>query len=1651
MLFVTLFFILFQYVTGTEKDFSENGMKNDSSPDAFSSYSDRSFHYELATLTSNGVVTITNNVMLLSVIQLVGLENISITGHDNPTVNCDNAGGIHFDNCHNCTVIGITWEKCGTKSDSKPALRLYNSSDIIIQNCSFQHSVARAVALSEMSGKVIINSCKFLFNYFKGHGTAINYYNKHLDVQYQFTIINCNFTHNGISIVKSIVYIGSSSNSSLKQMYFMNSVFSNNKGIPLYISHQRIVASGKILFNGNVADKVGAICIFNHAKLVFHKSDTKIVNNKILYMGGVLYVGYHSSVTFEGNSTVRINNNQAKEYGGALYIQNSYVTFEGKSTLTINNNQANEYGTVFYIKKSDVTFGGNSVIKINNNHAKFGGFFYAERNSYVTFEGNSTVTIKNNTQGKLCDPDLNILENSHVKFKGNCTVIISNAVDGALHVWNNSSVTFEGKSTVTFNNNHAKKCGGILEIWTNCDITFEGNSTVTFNNNKVEHNGGTLYIKENSDVLFQGNTMVTINNNQVKDDSGTFHIRQNSSVIFEGNSVITINDNKVEGDGGAFFIRDKSDITFKGNSTVAIYNNQANGDGGALYIVVKSKFTSEGNSTVTINNNQAEDNGGALYIKDSSDVSFEGNSTVIIKNNQAKGNGGALYIEDNCDVTFKQQSTVTFNNNQAIYNGGALYSWLHSNIAFTGNSAVKFTNNTAKNSGGALHFSSNCSVLFQEYSFVEFYNNTASSHGGALSGQDNCSVKIKGSSIAIFSNNEAVDGGGALYSNNNCHIKFQENSSIKFSNNKATNSGGAILSKYSSKIIFENNCTTTFNHNEASSKGGAIFIQSNILFKENSTVKFNNNKATFGGALHISNVTFEENAVVTFDNNEALLNGGALYSHFLITLKQKCTIIFTNNRAENGGAAFTSTSTILVSEYSNVTIKNNVAKQNGGAICFDELISAMFKDLSTITVAFNTANYGGGIYIKITQSTKYFNLSELYFSNNTARVSGDILYIDVVKSCNVSCLTDRIVGISNETLQRGSVGNKVATSPSTLKIHYPAKCIKNNTAECELYYIESIMLGQEIIIYACLLDYYNQPAEATQFKVISEIYKLFFVHGSEFTSISCNHTIEGISIIGNKPISGLPLNFSVILSLYTRKSERKTISVKLTVGLSPCHPGFYYQGKSQICECYNNSGIVHCSGSSSTIKRGYWFGHVTGIPTVTFCPINYCNFTCCKTTNGYYDLSPERANQCRSQRSGTACGSCEKGYTLSFDSAECIDINKCSIGLTILVVMLTVLYWFAVVVTVFITRYYRVNIGYLYAFTYYYTLVDILLKQHTNELHIMVIIMSSIAKMTPQFLEQFCLFENMSGIDQQFLHYTHPIAISVILIIINWLARYYKRFSAFISRGIIHAICLLMLLSYTSVATTSLLLMRSLSFVDVDKVYTYVSPDIQYFHGRHLAYGIIAIMFTLLVVIGLPLLLLLEPFLNRKVNFYRIKPLLDQFQGCYKKRYRYFAAYYMICRLIILTIIIVNTSEVFISQCLLIIASIIIALIHLMVRPYSDNILNMSDGVILHLMTLVTVLPLFEYYDTFNSSVLIGIAFVLVILPLVYFVVIKTFTSKQTLKEIIKNIITYCYKTQESEPNNVIANNTAASYNFDLIIDDNMRRNTTVCEMYVSI
>ena len=717
-------------------------------------------------------------------------------------------------------------------------------------------------------------------------------------------------------------------------------------------------------------------------------------------------------------------------------------------------------------------------------------------------------------------------------------------------------------------------------------------------------------------------------------------------------------------------------------------------------------------------------------------------------------------------------------------------------------------------------------------------------------------------------------------------------------------------------------------------------------------------------------------------------------------LAENTFVAFTNNTAENGGAMCVVRSGVILADYSYAGFISNTATGNGGAVYLGNNFNATLNDSASLFGSHNTANrFGGVIYGDLTHNSYgkiTFNSNSTVFHYNEALI-GPQFYIDIPTSCDETCLNDTIFGRYREAL---TTNEYISTPPSRLELRNPAVCLdKENNATCNEYLVRNTMLGQEIIIDACVVDYYNQPADATQFVVSGEKDGLN-ITGSRFVSLSCS-TFRGISITGNE-ISHeaiFPMN---ITSHACSKSNLQKISVKLNVQLSPCHPGFHHDATQKQCICYDFSSIVSCSGSRSVIKKGYWFGAVGDKITVTICPNNYCNFSCCETSNEFYELFPGRKNQCNSHRAGSACGSCMDNYTLSFDSVECVRTDKCTAGQTALVVTLSILYWVIIVVLVYIITYCHVTlgIGYLYAITYYYSILDILLSQNlylSQGLFTTVTILSSVAKITPLFLGQLCFVQNMSGIDQQFIHYVHALAVTIIVGMMVLLARISIKFASIVSSAIIRVVCFLMLLSYTSVATTSLLLLRSLKFHNIDTIYSYLSPDIEYFHGRHLPYVIIAILCAIVIVAGLPLLLLLEPFINAKISFNKIKPLLDQFQGCYKDKYRCFAAYYMICRLVIL-IIIASSTNGNTTQFLLIVATTILALIQLTIQPYKSKILNLSDGFILQMIILVSIIPLI---DSFSSDLLLAVNYIFAILPLITFTIMEFVIQKDNIKKII--------------------------------------------------
>ncbi|XP_065888011.1 uncharacterized protein [Dysidea avara] len=709
------------------------------------------------------------------------------------------------------------------------------------------------------------------------------------------------------------------------------------------------------------------------------------------------------------------------------------------------------------------------------------------------------------------------------------------------------------------------------------------------------------------------------------------------------------------------------------------------------------------------------------------------------------------------------------------------------------------------------------------------------------------------------------------------------------------------------------------------------------------SLNFTNNS---GSALYISKSQVDMRGTSYFRDNQGI-RGGAIYFDDALVIWRSPILHFYNNKATlYGGAIFVK----IVEFYSS----------------FFSYVSPNI-DLSNISFIDNSAAVGGKSW--------YFNIPSGYPLNTSSSDKNSVLYY----------LSQFNYGSSNYTEQ-------ISTSPYDL-LFTPnsTRCVDStSTTRCGSYIVKNIMLGQALNVPAKVVNYFNIPAGFMQFYVTCVNCSGYYITGHNPVLIS--EAFQGVAIVGKDVVSS-NTNVTLLLKSFFN-AEAKVVSVNLTVELATCIPGFKYYSESglQTCMCYNSKeNVIVCSSDTSAeIKKGYWIGNVKNKTTTTFCPKKYCTFTHCNTIN-YCTLPLKYDGQCRKNRCGPACGSCKPNHVLSFDSDVCVNENQCSTRKTALLLILSFMYWILVVaVIIILTNFnFQVGLGYAYGIVYFYSVIDILIEENmlvTGGLFRFVTIFSSFAKLTPQFLGTLCLIKSSqwSGIDQQFFHYVHPIAILFILLLIILVARYSPRVSMLIGRSIIRAICLILLLAYTSIASTSLELLRPLIFHHVQGVYTYSSPHLPYFQCRHILYGCFAIVCEIVIVIGLPLLLILEPFISYKVDFARIRPLLDQYQGCFKDNRRTFAAFYLLCRLAIITMVYTENRNYYNRLFMLNIVCIIIAMVHTSVLPYKNGNLNTLDGIILLTVVLIVNVNTVLSYTTFASSNT-ELVIVLVIVPLIAF------------------------------------------------------------------
>ena len=777
---------------------------------------------------------------------------------------------------------------------------------------------------------------------------------------------------------------------------------------------------------------------------------------------------------------------------------------------------------------------------------------------------------------------------------------------------------------------------------------------------------------------------------------------------------------------------------------------------------------------------------------------------------------------------------------------------------------------------------------------------------------------------------------------------------------------------------FTNNANTAVNVEQCNITLNSVTFYNNV--------NVNSGYIDDGGAIRVYNGTVNMTGNVLFYYNRAGNNGGAIYLNHSIMFASQGSILFHNNAAKNGGAIYIGEHSRFYAIFQETSLEflDNNATSNGGAVYVD------LHHINDVTISHQLSNY---YYDLLTSTTGTCNFS------NTAGTAGNCIYFNKQFS-NVHSSAENYNYYCNVIASSSICPYSFDASSYTSTVNLHISNISDGSFS---------FWSHDLYLYALIYDCNGNPAG-----LINASFQC--CDNTNIFSCTIDTTTDNYS-------------FTVTSKTNITCSNSKIISCIISVFNNPniTNPGYVsvlVQRFGHVCDdiahAYSDGYCMpvcpYTFPSGNCVQRVifpfYWYDNAYK-QYVTSCPAGYYNqdFHLDDLLGDDSAMFPDSDTQCNPHWGGLACGECSysAGYTIKYDTTDCVPVNKClttSVTLSLLILFgVSFLYWIVIISFIFVLLHFKLDItaGYAYGLIFYYSVLEQLVNDITNLIENFITIISeaytnyyyhifdydndaynfmtakvlpfllSIGNLKPPFTGSMNLcFGHAKMIDLLILGYIHPIIVTFLVVIIYILARNFVFVSGTIGRFVnSKSICILLLLSYSSITYTSMQLLKPLpvfkqyAYGATAAMQVYWSPAERYFHGRHLLYGIIAILCELIIGIGLPVILIFQRYLIPYCNinfdkFTCIKHINDELKGCYKEEYRWFAAYYLICRQVLFG---VNNlldyclglwgnymvSTPFTKFTIMITICIFIMAIHVWFQPYASNRkgLNILDSLIL--------------------------------------------------------------------------------------------------------
>ena len=799
---------------------------------------------------------------------------------------------------------------------------------------------------------------------------------------------------------------------------------------------------------------------------------------------------------------------------------------------------------------------------------------------------------------------------------------------------------------------------------------------------------------------------------------------------------------------------------------------------------------------------------------------------------------------------------------------------------------------------------------------------------------------------------------------------------------------------------FTNNTNTAVNIEQCN------VTLNNTTFYNN--VNVNSRYVNDGGAVRVYTGTVNIiGGKVLFSYNRVGSNGGAIYLNHSVMFASQGSLLFHNNTADNGGAIYIgqgSSLSTLPNEI-NLEFSDNHATSNGGDVYVD------LHHINDAAISIQLSSY----YELLTGTVCTCDFSDTAIMCNRAYINthssiSNFTNLSSSPSCSIDQYSNNSTVFINDTID--IYKNNYTLKFLTHDLYFSTDCDSDVTNPD----VVSFQCCNDETMYNCTI--YNQTSGC----VMTGKSAAAVIRCIDSNSIPCE-IVDGSA------------SYQVYVTVQRFGHICDDIA-HMYIDPEVCWP---------VCPPHGSSSSQNCW--PQTILPGYWYDNAF-TRFVTSCPTGHCNITFHLETL-LYDQSaifPDRDLQCNAYWGGLACGECNysAGYAIKYDTTECVPVDEClttSVTYSLLILFgVSLLYWIVVISFIFVLLHFRFDVtaGYAYGLLFYYSVLEQLVNDVTNQLAIglessydsdlydfydddvdgdydfmrlnALPFLSSIGNLKPPFtgFMNLCLGD-AEMIDHLMLEYIHPLIVILLVIIIYVLARNFVLVARSIGRYVnSKSICILLLLSYSSITYTSMQLLKPLpvfhGYRMNSEMRVYWSPNIKYFHDRHIPYGIIALLCELIIGIGLPLVLVFQKYLIHycNIHFTSMMHVTDQLMGCYKEDYRWFAAYYLICRQVLygvnnlidycLGLWTINTAifaTPFPKFTIIIIICILIMVIHAIFQPYKRKGLNILDT--LFLLSLVGLLlsGLEIFWNRTTSAIFWFLPLLILINYLAYFTKLK--------------------------------------------------------------